>query len=142
MQTFLPYKSFIKSAKCLDYKRLGKQRVEAKQIYLALTNPGSSRWENHPAVRMWKGYEQALVVYGIAVCTEWKYGRGFKDNQLAWFIERLNITQYTGDPPWLGLPEFHLSHQSNLIRKNPQFYKTIFGNDVPDNIPYIWPVKN
>ena len=33
MQTFLPYQNFIKSAKCLDYKRLGKQRVEALQIH-------------------------------------------------------------------------------------------------------------
>ena len=32
MQTFLPYPDMIKSAKALDYKRLGKQRVEAKQI--------------------------------------------------------------------------------------------------------------
>jgi hypothetical protein len=36
MQTFLPYKSFEKSAKCLDYKRLGKQRIETWQIYSAL----------------------------------------------------------------------------------------------------------
>jgi hypothetical protein len=27
MQTFLPYPSFVKSAKCLDYRRLGKQRA-------------------------------------------------------------------------------------------------------------------
>lgn len=37
MQTFLPYKSFVKSAACLDMRRLGKQRVEAKQILMALT---------------------------------------------------------------------------------------------------------
>ena len=36
MQTFLPYSDFIKSAKCLDYRRLGKQRVEAWQIYNTL----------------------------------------------------------------------------------------------------------
>ena len=32
MQTFLPYKDIQKSVKCLDYRRLGKQRVEAMQI--------------------------------------------------------------------------------------------------------------
>ena len=36
MQTFLPYKDFRKSAQVLDYKRLGKQRVEAWQIYQTL----------------------------------------------------------------------------------------------------------
>jgi hypothetical protein len=32
LQTFLPYADFVKTAKCLDYRRLGKQRVEAFQI--------------------------------------------------------------------------------------------------------------
>ncbi len=32
MQTFLPYQDFTETAKCLDYRRLGKQRVEAKRI--------------------------------------------------------------------------------------------------------------
>lgn len=36
MQTFLPYPDFVKSAKCLDNKRLGKQRVEAWTIYRTL----------------------------------------------------------------------------------------------------------
>ena len=33
MQTFLPYADFKRSAESLDNKRLGKQRVEAMQIY-------------------------------------------------------------------------------------------------------------
>ena len=32
MQTFLPYDNFEESASVLDWKRLGKQRVEAMQI--------------------------------------------------------------------------------------------------------------
>jgi hypothetical protein len=36
MQTFLPYKIFMKSLECLEDKRLGKQKVEAKQIYWEL----------------------------------------------------------------------------------------------------------
>ena len=36
MQTFLPHKIFHISAEMLDYRRLGKQRVEAKQILNAL----------------------------------------------------------------------------------------------------------
>ena len=58
MQTFLPYTDFIKSAKCLDYKRLGKQRVEAKQILnILLGETTKAGWTNHPAVLMWSGYE-------------------------------------------------------------------------------------
>lgn len=36
MQTFLPYISFEESAACLDYRRLGKQRLEAKQLLNAI----------------------------------------------------------------------------------------------------------
>jgi hypothetical protein len=54
MQTFLPSTSFIQSAKCLDYKRLGKQRVEAKTIINILEGKTTSNaWRNHPATKMW-----------------------------------------------------------------------------------------
>ena len=54
----LPYTDFIKSAKCLDYKRLGKQRVEAKQILnILLGETTKTGWRNHPSVLMWYGYE-------------------------------------------------------------------------------------
>lgn len=59
MMTFLPHEDFEKSAQSLDYRRLGKQRVEAMQIYNCLLKP--TRWKNHPAVLMWSGYEDALA---------------------------------------------------------------------------------
>ena len=55
MQTFLPYESFEETAKCLDYRRLGKQRIEAYQIIdlLEQENAGIDisflPWGNHPA---------------------------------------------------------------------------------------------
>ena len=41
-------------------------------------------------------------------------------------------------PRWLGDAAFHLSHRSNLVRKDPEFYRPRFG-DVPDDLPYVWP---
>lgn len=69
MQTFLPYADFDRCAEVLDNRRLGKQRVETLQIMRALTVPGYA-WQSHPAVLMWKGYEEALAAYGMAVCRE------------------------------------------------------------------------
>ncbi len=40
MQTFLPYTDFKQSARCLDYKRLGKQRLEARTILNILEGRG------------------------------------------------------------------------------------------------------
>ena len=70
MQTFVPFVSFEASARALDAKRLGKQRVEVIQIVRALTVPGYA-WKSHPAVLMWKGYEEALGRYGLVMCEVW-----------------------------------------------------------------------
>ena len=54
MQTFLPRESFIESNQSLDYRRLGKQRVEAKQILNVLLNRTETKgWRNHPITKMW-----------------------------------------------------------------------------------------
>ena len=50
MQTFLPYKSFVKSLNCLDNKRLGKQRVEAMQILNAITQGPEALFKTVPKV--------------------------------------------------------------------------------------------
>lgn len=140
MQSFLPYPSFTESAKVLDYRRLGKMRIETKQIYLALTDK-SYGWQNHPAVLQWKGYEVCLLMYGIAICEEW-IKRGYEDNQLNWFKERLSLLSKDTIkiPDWLNNPKFHVSHQSNLIRKDPSYYKDKFPG-VTDDLPYFWPTK-
>lgn len=136
MQTFLPYANFTESAKCLDRQRLGKQRVEAWQILQALTIPNYG-WKNHPAVKMWKGYELQLCTYGLAICNAWLQ-RGYKDTLAASFNAGLFIYKFNGDIPWLGNFDFHISHQSNLLRKNPIYYSK-FNWNVPNNLPYIWP---
>jgi hypothetical protein len=66
VQTFVPYADFAATARVLDTKRLGKQRVEVIQIVRALTVPGYA-WASHPAVLMWKGHEEALGRYGLAM---------------------------------------------------------------------------
>ena len=52
MQTFLPYDTFEESATVLDYRRLGKQRVEGMQIINAIENPNKQGWQNHQIVIM------------------------------------------------------------------------------------------
>lgn len=139
MQTFLPYESFIQSARVLDYRRLGKQRVEAKQILMALAGV-TKGWRNHPATKMWRGYEGQLCVYGITMCNEWKL-RGYQDSLLPFFQSRLAAAAIVGEleiPHWLGNKDLHLSHQSNLLRKDSNYYRVYFGDDVPDDLPYVW----
>jgi hypothetical protein len=151
MQTFLPYPSFRQSAKCLDTKRLGKQRVECKQILIALgygvgENEGNpnSRWRSHPAVRMWRGHEFYLADYSLAVCAEWKFARGYRDTLHKQFYRlwtRLGMARDWPAPSWLGMPELHASHRSNLLRKNAAHYGC-FGWLEHDGLEYVWPVND
>ena len=135
MQTFLPSPRFAESARCLDSARLGKQRVEAKQILLALRDP-SYGWQNHPAVKMWRGYAPALAWYGATVCKEWRQ-RGYADSLLEFF--ELSDMPGEAEVPWLGTEAFHASHRSNLLRKDPIWYGQFGWTELPD-LPYVWPV--
>lgn len=133
MNTFLPYPDFKLSAQVLDYRRLGKQRVEAWQILRVLMGQ-TTGWKHHPAVLMWKGYRSALAYYGYVMCTEW-IERGYKDTLRVEFLSKWCGTQ---NPPWIGHREFHLAHQSNLLRKDFKFYSQ-YGWKVKPDLPYIWP---
>jgi hypothetical protein len=130
MQTFLPYPDFKASAKVLDYRRLGKQRVEAFQILRALYIGGG--WKNHPAVKMWRGYHEALIFYQNTMIEEW-VERGYNNTMEITFCECIRY------PPWVGDEAFHASHRSNLLRKDPQWYGQYEWKESPD-MPYVWPV--
>ena len=134
MQTFLPYPHFHESAKVLDYRRLGKQRVETLQLLKALNTGGA--WSNHPAAKMWRGYEDALVYYGVTMCREW-IGRGYKDTCLP-KIQAYAKYPLLVEPTWLGDEQFHAAHRSNLLRKDPSHYGQ-FGWTESADLPYIWP---
>ncbi|TXH56341.1 MAG: hypothetical protein E6Q97_06545 [Desulfurellales bacterium] len=135
MQTFLPHSDFHVSAACLDSKRLGKQRVEAKQILTILANGGG--WSRHPAVLMWKGYETSLAEYGFAVCQQWKL-RGYRDTLLDFFAERRR--EFWINPPWLGDDRLHSSHRAALLWKEPGWY-SLFGWEETPRVEYFWPTK-
>ena len=144
MQTFLPYESFFTSAGVLDKRRLNKQRIEAWQIFLAITD-STYGWQNHPAVNMWRGYERWLLQYGHEICLQCNVLK-IADN-VGWLnrfsneMAKRGFKEMEKDKPfWLGRTDFHLSHQSNLLRKDPIYYGQFF-RDVPNNLPYIWPSR-
>jgi len=138
LQTFLPYENFGLCAQCLDRLRLGKQRVEAWQILERCLDLKVDRWSNHPAVRMWRGHEEQLCLYGLHCCESWRK-RGYNDAMTERFNEALEWVLGTERPPWLGDRDFHMSHRSNLVRKLPEHYRKFFG-DIPNDLPYVWPV--
>lgn len=135
MQTFLPYRAFFRCAQVLDYRRLGKQRLEAWQIHYFLRNPNTGgAYQRHPALLMWRGYEDALAEYYNTIRAEW-IERGYKNT-----MPELRVGRFTL-PPWLFDPRLIESHRSNLMRKDPTWYGR-FKWSVPADLPYWWPIEN
>jgi hypothetical protein len=151
VQTFLPYADFAASARALDARRLGKQRVEALQVVRGLTVPGYG-WRHHPAVKMWRGHLEALGRYAVTCCEVWTE-TGRADTCAATIGVDLAAAGVSGLrtqdelreagalPRWLGDEEFHRSHRSALVRKDPDHYRAQFP-DVPDDLPYVWPLPD
>jgi len=171
MQTFLPYQDYERCARVLDHLRLGKQRVEAKQILLALlqgdevakpvvsgSGPivwgkipdplprdlrlAATPWLNHPAVKMWRGYECSLARYGMAMCAEW-LRRGFEENLFDFFSDKADkLWPGQGEPnkpAWLN-EAFCSNHRARLLDKNPEFYGKFGWTEEPTKT-YFWPVS-
>ena len=134
MQTFLPYPDFAQSMRSLDYKRLGKQRVEAMQLLNCLPENSSSGWRNHPAAKMWRGYDSGLRMYMRAAILEW-LDRGYNNTMVIPDEEDYEL------PSWLHKNSLVcVSHQANLVRKDAEFYAPLFPNADPE-MPYYWPVS-
>lgn len=132
MQTFLPYPDFKKSVEILDYKRLGKQRVETFQVLNILLERTSTKgWINHPVTKMWRGYEAALQTYQNYTISEW-IKRGYNNN-----MPFETILLESKLPPWFGDDRLHKSHRSNLLRKDWEYYSQYFKED--PTMPYFWP---
>lgn len=150
MQTFLPYQDFTASASCLDSRRLNKQILEACQIIGILSEDyhqeifesarkQSNAWKHHPAVLMWRGHESALIQYTRICCDEWsRRGHTHKLSNNVLYLSVLTQDPAV-NPWWVGLDEFHLSHQSNLTRKDPEHYGRYWS--VSPDLPYLWPTK-
>lgn len=146
MQTFLPYKDFERSAQVLDWRRLGKQRIETLQILKALLNK-SEGWRNHPATLMWEDHEFQLSRYGMYMCKEWKargYNPGVTYPQVREIYNQLKEEGYRRDlPTWVGKKKFHQTHRQMLVWKAPKLYLGKFKDvlEVPEVKPeYWWPV--
>jgi len=124
---------------CLDKSRLGNQ---VWREGLTLIRGG---WPNHPASKMWKGYEYHFGLYllsGVDVLQKrGKFYQSVKEkilNEMSKFVD-------TGYPKWLGNELFHSSHRKALLFKNYEWYKQFNWKELPDipdkngKLNYFWP---
>lgn len=150
--TFLVTDDFPANATFLDSKRLGKQRLEAKQIINALEKGGG--WANHPIVGCWANYVSCLKYYYNCILAEWTR-RGYQNTMLAY--TDLPPPAEIIYPPWVSEPRVQYAMMSQLIQKNGDYYSVesltplispellTHFKSLPEeylSYGYIWPTKH
>lgn len=149
MQTFILSTSCDETARLLDYKRLRNQINEATIIAKCLLKMYETRaWNHHRAVKMWtKDISYLVFIYIPAIIQETKK-RGTNtvnyENNLIKVQETLLSINKSLSPAHIDTPvwftsELILSHKSNLLRKDYEFYNKHFPGINP-SLPYVWPV--
>jgi hypothetical protein len=141
MQTFLPYKDFDRTASALDSKRLNKQILECYQILKVLNNPDpKAGWRNHPAVKMWRGHENALFDYTLAMLRE-ADRRGIKTDKNKENLMVLRVATIanwgSGLPGWFNdravMSRVTTTHKANLYRKDDAYYHNFKSAVIDEN---------
>ncbi|MCX8187189.1 MAG: pyrimidine dimer DNA glycosylase [Nitrososphaeria archaeon] len=137
MQIFRPYIDWRLSAAALDDKRLGKQRVECKQVLKAilrrlnLINDGKRGWLNHPIVLMYyndgRAYIQDLVSFFQACVDEWKRREFTSTISLDDIKELLEKVESLDGTPITHVHE--VEYRRILLIKNPEHYLKVFTKE-------------
>lgn len=133
MQTFLPYSDFKKCSEILDWRRLGKQRSEARIILDGLLGKYKRGYRNHPCSKMWVDFPVALAQYMNCMIQEWK-SRGFNNTMILSDLPDKEVVVY---PPWLGNNKYHSAYRSILLAKDYEYYSTFGWTEIPNLT--IWP---
>jgi hypothetical protein len=160
MQTFLLSDNHTLTAQLLDYKRLGKQRLECTQLMdvllrkAGLLNDGKTGWNNHVAIDYWydeknkQNYLPALILYTDVMIAEWVkrgYNNTLEINKWKTLVKiHPNLFNF-GLPPWTTNSEKIIeSHRARVLQKDENFYFAKFVEfdiSVPENwqqMEYIW----
>lgn len=132
VMTFVVYSDLSLNFKVLDTQRLGKQRVEGKQLINAIES--DKGWSKHPAAQMWRYNLDALKYYVNCCIYEW-IQRGYNND-----IPYYQVPESVTFPWWFTWEPLIQSHRAMLYRKNPFHYYDKFTID-PEHLQYgyIWP---
>jgi hypothetical protein len=129
-----------KDGKYFKCKKINKKILKEKGYRILLGG-----FSNHPIVKMWVGYTDALKLYINASIKEW-LSRGYKNTMKIYtFNDRLKYLMIR-PPWWFESKKFHNNHKLSLLlkerdRKEKPFYwnnKNFTENYSDGDFEYIW----
>ncbi|MFA5344717.1 MAG: pyrimidine dimer DNA glycosylase/endonuclease V [Candidatus Omnitrophota bacterium] len=112
--TWMPYSSYRKCAACFEDSDLKHMRVNILRTLRYLER--NSRPTRHKAVELWRGFEQSLIRYGIAIALECRQ-RGFSDTSLVTLRSKYRHG-YSQKPDWVYWTDLQESHRAYLLLRN------------------------
>lgn len=138
--TWLPLPNVTESLRCLHDDDLVKQIYDARDAARQMADAGPA--SRLLLVKMWRGYEGALVAFYLQACKE-----GLRRGVLGPGHSAGEVWRIARDCQWGIAPIFprwycyalvHDSHASRLMRHRPEHYAHQFPL-VPLDMPLVWP---
>ena len=141
MLTYLPLPDLEGSINCLDTDTLRRQCLDSVSLLDCLSgfNP---LWQQHPAYRMWWGFSPMLCCY--AHIAHDRHLRRTGSRLLSWYELQETVRRRPAlmgtpvVPPWMGDIRLCVSHQSNLVRIDPERYGSLWPKIKPSPV-WCWP---
>lgn len=126
------------TARDLTDDHLKRQLDHVFETVLAIRGEGGLS-DREPVVRMWRGYEHALCIYGMLQAMEYGQKRGLYTTRF-WDLSEV-VSEIGGNyaaPPWARDKDVMRSHRSALARMYPNSYGDLWPG-TPENMPYVFP---
>lgn len=152
IQTWLPLPDFRQSLASLHDEDLERVRwnvlyllekfhdVEQTELPMHYRATVTRLVVHSPIWQMWQGHEVQLAEYGLEACEEFSVRHHGPDPvyELIQFHQESAISENNdmGKPVWFGDVDFHLGHQSALLKLRPAFYRGVF---IDSSHPLVWP---
>ncbi len=116
--TWMPYSSYRKCAACFSDSDLKHMRVNVLRVLQYLERGSHSHRQR--AAELWRGFEQSLIRYGIAIALEC-HQRGFSDKSLLTLRSKYRAGNGK-KPDWVYWTDLQHSHRAYLLLRDERSF--------------------
>lgn len=120
MQVFVPFVEPLKTAQCLDKKRLNKQIIECNQLLKAI-NGRTKAWINHPVTKMYSHPELLKYMQYYVKCLKY-YKEGEIEMATNYSLMAVGYLEKTKEAKDILNEKFCDQHKRRLYTKDPEHY--------------------
>lgn len=143
MITWMTRMSLLDTADDLESSLSFQTITQGLSLLRSMVHDDGVYEDSRPEFRMWEFYESALAAYLVALEASMSQ-RGvfpfqhFRVVQTLKDLHKVDSEAQFELPPWISDTDVLRSHRSNLVRRWPKEYGSLWRG-TPKSMPYIWP---